>query len=308
VLSRREYIEKSLRINLFFLRIMKEHANFFQFTFTSPTKDQGWIQQAYVLGYEFSNLLLETTKLSFGNLSPEILSSGEFVTKSTLAAEKDILAHGKAPIDLDLTKLQLDLVGGKYLEKSSISLNSVYTLNDKAIAEINKIIIFKDNLLHQILTCKLITRSYPLIISHALREAILYRDSLIQLQQNVEIESQSETTNQELFWNNNMEEHATLSRALIDPTERQLFNEFTWLANEYEGLLKKYEDKTELCNLLPMLTAESINLTDHIREVNANLTEGLLTCKIKSFISPLLSDHGLRETYHYLRLLEEYTK
>ncbi len=35
-------------------------------------------------------------------------------------------------------------------------------------------------------------------------------------------------------------------------------------------------------------------------------TEGLLNCKIKSIILPLLGDHVLREANHYLRLLNNY--
>lgn len=308
MLSSKEYVEKSLETNLFFLRIMKEHANLFQLTFTFPSKDHYWVQQAYVLGYEFSNLLLEATKLSYGSVTPEILSSGEVVTNYTLTAEKAVTAYGglEVPINTNLTKIQLDLVSEKSLTKGCIPLNSIYNLNEKAIAEINKIIIFKTNLLQGVLTCKINTKSYPLIISHALKEAIFYRNILIQLQQNMENSLISETINQEIFWNNNMEEHATLGRASIDPTEHQLFNEFSLVANEYDTLIEKYEDKTALSNLLPILTLESIHVTNKIKEINADLTEGLLNCKVKSIISPLLSDHGLRETYHYIRLLKKY--
>lgn len=37
-------------------------------------------------------------------------------------------------------------------------------------------------------------------------------------------------------------------------------------------------------------------------------TEGLIACKIKSIMTPLLGDHVLREANHYIRLLESFKK
>jgi hypothetical protein len=40
----------------------------------------------------------------------------------------------------------------------------------------------------------------------------------------------------------------------------------------------------------------------------SQITQGLLGCKIKSIIIPLLGDHVLRESNHYLRLLKMFGK
>ena len=41
-----------------------------------------------------------------------------------------------------------------------------------------------------------------------------------------------------------------------------------------------------------------------ISKFKAQGTQGLVECKIKSIIIPLLGDHTLREANHYLRLLK----
>jgi hypothetical protein len=52
------------------------------------------------------------------------------------------------------------------------------------------------------------------------------------------------------------------------------------------------------------VTEASLRATRNIRDFKATGTEGLLECKIKSIILPLLADHTLREANHYLRLLK----
>lgn len=53
-------------------------------------------------------------------------------------------------------------------------------------------------------------------------------------------------------------------------------------------------------------TAESIKATERLRDFKAAGAEGLLECKIKSIIIPLLTDHVLREATHYLCALGEF--
>ena len=61
-------------------------------------------------------------------------------------------------------------------------------------------------------------------------------------------------------------------------------------------------------NYLPL---DRITKKARFREVskfNAQGTEGLLECKIQSIILPLLGDHVLRESNHFIRLLEKFQK
>jgi len=63
-------------------------------------------------------------------------------------------------------------------------------------------------------------------------------------------------------------------------------------------------------NYLPLdrITEESLVATREVSKFNAQGTEGLLECKIQSIILPLLGDHVLRESNHFIRLLEKFQK
>jgi len=52
-------------------------------------------------------------------------------------------------------------------------------------------------------------------------------------------------------------------------------------------------------------TSDSLAAMERLRAFKTAGTEGLLECKIKSIIIPLLADHVLREANHYLCILGE---
>jgi hypothetical protein len=52
------------------------------------------------------------------------------------------------------------------------------------------------------------------------------------------------------------------------------------------------------------ITEDSLKSTMEISKFKSQGTQGLVECKIKSIIIPLLGDHTLREANHYLRLLK----
>ena len=102
---------------------------------------------------------------------------------------------------------------------------------------------------------------------------------------------------QELFWNNTMKEHAEFIRGLLDPSENELILTADRFSNDYEMILKNY---TRNYN---NLTAISLNETIKFRDFKIAGEEGILNCKIKSIIIPLLADHVLREANHFIRIL-----
>jgi hypothetical protein len=59
---------------------------------------------------------------------------------------------------------------------------------------------------------------------------------------------------------------------------------------------------------LSEVTDDSYKATVAISKFKAQGTQGLVECKIKSIIIPLLGDHTLREANHYLRLLKIFKK
>ncbi|MDD4089029.1 MAG: DUF2935 domain-containing protein, partial [Tissierellia bacterium] len=112
---------------------------------------------------------------------------------------------------------------------------------------------------------------------------------------------------EELFWNRIMAEHAKFIRGLLDPTEVELFNTANMFGNTFDQLTVDSREVQNRVENLQTVTRQSLNATKEIREFKRAGTEGILQCKIKSIIIPLLGDHTIREASHFLRLLEKFS-
>ncbi len=305
MLSRRDFIRQSLETHLFFARIMKEHSFFLQISFTP--RDDKFIMHADELKHEFEDFLADCVALSNGVVSDEVLQSGEVLTKYTLEAERLTEFYTSVPFRTSLTEEELRLQGGA--EFNPVLERRVAALNRRCILLLDDIIRFKTTVLNDVLTCKMFTMNYPLLIDHILREAKFYQRLIRRLQSREEVNIYREAFEQEFFWNRIMAEHAKFIRGLLDPTEEELFKTADKFGKEFDQLTKDAKEAMDMSRpTLDRITEESLEATKDIREFKAQGTEGLLECKIKSVIIPLLADHTLREASHYLRLLKIFKK
>lgn len=304
MLSNEEFIRQSLELNLFFMRIMKEHAFFIEAAFTPP--NQSLTLQADTLKCEFTALLAETIMLADGVISPEVLRSGELVTKFTCDAERATEYYSGIPIDPEITKKELLLSHNSNPTVNSLLVDEVSALNQKAITATTVLADFKSKLLQDILSCKLFTFNYPLLIDHILREAQFYLKMLHQLQNRQVVNIIKDIIEQEKFWDQIMAEHAKFIRGLLDPTEVTLFDAANRYGKVFDELTKQAMTMTEQTTILPEISSKTSKATARLRDFKTAATEGLLQCKIKALAVPLLGDHVLREANHYLRLLNTF--
>lgn len=305
MISSAEFIRESLDLHLFFGRIMKEHSFFLEAGFTP--KDAGFTSQADAFRMAFDGLLAEAVSLSNGVVNPAVLQSGEVITQYTLNAEMQSAYYTNIPIQTAITQAETGLAGsGGVMFVNPALEQRVIQLNQKYINLVTGLIQFKTNVLSNVLSCQMFTVNYPLLIDHILREAKLYLRTLQRLQNREEANLQQEMYEQELFWNRIMAEHSKFIRGLLDPTEEELFKTANHFGNEFDQLTN--EAKRAMEKTLPMtaVTGESLGAVQRIREFNTQGTKGLLECKIKSIIIPLLGDHVLRESNHFFRLLKKY--
>ncbi|MFU0827214.1 MAG: DUF2935 domain-containing protein [Lachnoclostridium sp.] len=299
-----DFVSQSLELHLFFARIMKEHSFFLELGFTP--KDTDYMEQADILRQEFDQLLSDVVSLSSGVVSHDVLHSGEVITKYTLEAEKASAYYTGIRIPFELTKREADLTL-HHVHQSFPSIDqNVYCINQRAIDLISALIQFKTNLLSNVLACRMFTVNYPLLIDHILREARLYLHMVKRLQKGEKTLTRKEALEQELFWNRIMAEHAKFIRGLLDPTENELFQVADNFGKEFDQLTKEAKAAMDLTIPENKVTAESFKATKEIRDFKAQGTQGILECKIKSIIIPLLGDHTLREANHYLRLLRSF--
>lgn len=306
MLSSLDFIRQSLEIHLFFARIMKEHSFFLEAGFTP--RDHNYTQQADDFRREFDRLLGDVVSLSQGVVSPGVLQSGEVITPYTLKAEMASSYLTGIRIPTEITQAEAGLMGGGFMEVNPMLEQSVAIINQKSMGLINGLIQFKSTILSNVLACKMFTANYPLLIDHILREAKFYLRIVQRLQNREMINIEKDMMEQELFWNRIMGEHAKFIRGLLDPTENDLFNLANNFGKEFDQLTAEAKAAMDMNVPLEKVTDDSLKATSAIRDFKAQGTQGLVECKIKSIIIPLLGDHTLREANHYLRLLKIFKK
>lgn len=307
MLSNSKFIRQSLELHLFFMRIMKEHSFFLEVGFTP--KNSNYTEEADAFRMGFDNLLCEVVAISDGVVSKEILHSGEVITPYTLDAEKASAFYTGVKIATKITKSEKELTGEALSRQCSEGLESeVSSINKRALELIACLIRFKSKLLSEVLSCKLFTVNYPLLIDHIMREAKLYFTLVKRLQKREEINIERESYAQEAFWNRIMAEHSKFIRGLLDPNEENLMNTANNFGNQFDMLTKEAREAMDKSLPIFKITEDSLEATKAIRKFKTQGTEGLIECKIKSIILPLLGDHTLREANHYLRLLKIFRK
>jgi len=301
MLSSSDFIKQSLAIHLFFARIMKEHSFFLQIGFTP--RDSSFTQKADEYRRAFDSLLAETIQLSNGVVSPDVLQSGEVFSQYTLQAETATAYFTGVQIPTQLTQAEAQLMGGGAIIVNPMIEQRVNMLNQRAMGLLSGLIQFKTIILSNVITCKMFTNNYPLLLDHITREAKLYLRTVQRLQNREELNTEKYEYEQETFWNRIMAEHSKFIRGLLDPTEEDLINKANDFAKEFDQLTEEAKAAMDNTAALTKATEDSLSATKDIRDFKAQGTSGILECKIKSIIIPLLADHTLREANHFLRLL-----
>jgi hypothetical protein len=304
MLSNNDFVRQSLELNLFFMRIAKEHSIFLEASFT--TRDEAFMERSEILKNMFTQLLVETIRMSEGIISPEVANSGELVTDLTLDAERETEFYTNIKINTNVTRMETALANQNPNPITMNTVRMVEDLNNRAIRAAQNIAAFKSKVLQNVLSCRMFTTNYPLLIDHILREAKFYLRMLTMLQRREEFDIAREAAYQETFWNRIMAEHSKFIRGLLDPTEEQLFDTANDFGKKFDELTKEAMSLSENIGLLPSVTDKSLKNAVDIRNFKKQGTEGLVQCKIKSIAFPLLGDHVVREANHYIRMLKNF--
>lgn len=282
---------------MFFARIMKEHSLFLEAGFTPVCSD--FAKRAESFKNEFERLLSCAVGHGDGIVTKDIISSKELITEFTDRAERQTARLTGIKINSDITCRESRLTGTESPCISDSLVRSVRGLNQTAMRRLNGLIDFKQEILSNVLCCRMFTVNYPLLIEHIIREAKLYRTCVTQLESGDNCLCQT-LRQTERFWNQIMMEHAMFIRGLLDPAENDLIKASDSFACDYAQLLNKSRE----ANDATMIKA-SLEKTKEFRDFKAAGAKGIQNCEIRSIILPLLADHVLREANHYIRMLGE---
>lgn len=301
MLSNKDFVRQSLELNLFFIRILKEHL-IFAASALMP-RDFALLPMILNLKNQAEQLLARTVVLSMGIIGPEVIKSGEMVTTFTLKAEFATQHLTGIPITTGITHVESNLTGNAGFTVTPALEQSVQLLNQEAINLTNIVIELKSQVLKEVLACKMATYLYPLLLMHVAEEAKHYLEMLMMLQRREDMDTIREIMKHEVFWNEIMGQHAEFIRGMLDPTEDELINTANGFVKEFSALVNEAKQAMDQVASLQKLTQDTTDATTRLKNFKAQGTQGILECKIRSTIQPLLSDHVLREANHYLRML-----
>lgn len=295
------FVRESLDLHLFFARIMKEHAIFMQAGFLP--KDVTYAQQAEQFKCQYDEILKEAIMLSDCTASVDVLKSRELVTDKTLRAEQKTQVLTGIAIDMALTMEELKLKPDLGTLPAGIE-SQISALNQKTMVLTTSLAEFKAKVLEQVTQCCLMTNLFPSQYEHVYAEALFYLKVLKRLQNNQFVEARVDLLDQKVFWDKIMREHAKFVQHLLDPSEKECSCKARDLAQRFELLEQRLKGEGLPASSFGQLIQENINATLSIADFKATGTELILACQIKSLLSPLLTDHTLREANYYLRILQ----
>ena len=299
MINEQQYVVLSLELHIFFGRIMKEHSLFLEAGFTPANAD--FARNADQFKKQFEVILNDAVQLGNGIITPEVVSSGEIVTKYTLGSEQSTQHFTGITINQEITRMESRIYGSMSPHITPMLVEKVRNLNMRTRPLLDGLIDFKRRILNGVLSCRMFTVNYPLLIEHILREANMYKSHLAALEKGQSPDDNIRET--ELFWDQIMMEHALFIRGLLDPTENTLILTSNDFANEYAALIQEAKAATDMT--IHSVTDKTLQETLKYRDFKEAGTKGIAQCKIRSIILPLLADHVLRESNHYIRLLRQ---
>ena len=144
MLNDEEYIRLSMENNLFWTRIMMEHAIFI--ASSMPAAQRQLTMQADLFKQQFGRLLEESIRLADGSISNRALQSGQYVTRYTEAAEQVTQKLTGIQINSNLTRMEYDIqpLGSYFSVPQKVQEVSVF--NQSVLRQVNGLAQFKSEL------------------------------------------------------------------------------------------------------------------------------------------------------------------
>jgi len=249
---------------------------------------------------------MDAVELSDGVISMEAIASKELVTEYTLDAERKTQYLTGISINTEITEKELELSAGMAEKGGSRLIRQVSEMNRNAVELLKRAAAFTRKIADNILKCRAFSYTYLSMLEHIIGETLFHVKLFEKLERRDAADSIEEIVEQELVWNRIMGDHSRFMRGYLDPSENVLIGTADSFAKAFDDLHERIMAIKVNPGLLPEVTRDSMDKTMRLRSFKEQGTAGILECRIKSVIPPLLGDHVLREANRYLRLLRTY--
>jgi len=222
----------------------------------------------------------------------------------------------KAGLPCDNTDL-IDEAQAFYQEFESLRVRAERVQSDRKFAElvcdvlvlVKEFYVFKRNLLHQMLECKLGGSNFPLLLDHVAREAEYFIRLLDKMKNNKVLVNGATKAQENTFWLRIMADHAKFISQLLDPSERNLITTAHAFSEEFDVLFMQGRDFSSMLQGYPEVASfkrfiqDARAATVRLRDFKRAAEEMIEECRLVGIIPALLADHVRREADHFLAIL-----
>lgn len=122
------------------------------------------------------------------------------------------------------------------------SAETIFRFNEDVIAAVKDFRNFKQEVLTDVILCRIDGFNFPLLIDHIRREAEYFITVLTKLNEGIDEPIEAEIVRENVFWLRIMADHSRFIRNLLDPSERRLVERTQAFAREFDQLLAQARD------------------------------------------------------------------
>jgi len=254
-------------------------------------------QMSYMVPEPLEPLNLEEVKFWL-----RIMQEHALFIKAGLPCDQTEFIDEAQAFDQEFDSLRRRAEGVKSDKRFTELVNDSYSL-------VKEFYIFKRNLLHMMLECKLGGWNFPLLLDHVAREAEYFM-RLLDKNKNCKVLVNGEAKAQENnFWLRIMADHAKFISQLLDPSERNLINTANAFSEEFDNLFIQGRDFSSMLHGYPEVAAfkrfmqDTRAATVRLRDFKRAAEEMIAECRLVGLIPGLLADHVRREADHFLMMI-----
>jgi len=297
------FINKSISLHLFYMRIAFEHLTIIQAALAPKYDDL--INESRDLRQEAQKFLSVIVAIAKGHVIESVAKSQEIITPFTYEAERITEFLTGVKIDSNITQDEQVLLTSRSQMYRPLLSDQMKKLNTDATNIIQKITDYQNRLLESVLRCKIYLPIYPDRMEHIMHENNNYLSNLKNIQNMNLTPTLNSLLDEMIFWNDNLADHNEFIMGLLDPHEKESIAK----AREFEEKYEELHDEAVAARDNPEKIVEVLNrsleVTTQFQVNNVKEVERILACNLKSITLPLAIDHDLREVNHYLRILQE---
>lgn len=124
----------------------------------------------------------------------------------------------------------------------SPAAETIFRFNVDVITAVKDFRNFKQEVLMDVILCRIDGFNFPLLIDHIRREAEYFITVLFKLNEGIDEPIEAQIVRENVFWLRIMADHSRFIRNLLDPSERRLVEQAQGFAREFDQLLAQARD------------------------------------------------------------------